>query len=57
MYRGACMCFIFERATCADLAVTWSIGGFVITSITVLACASPDYNSARYALFVLLGAS
>jgi len=27
-------------------AISWSIGGFVIISITVLACASPDYNSA-----------
>ncbi|BAE54985.1 unnamed protein product [Aspergillus oryzae RIB40] len=27
-------------------AFTWSIGGFVLVSITVLACASPDYNSA-----------
>lgn len=27
-------------------AVIWSIGGFVIVSITALACASPDYNSA-----------
>ncbi|GAB1217328.1 hypothetical protein ATERTT37_006566 [Aspergillus terreus] len=27
-------------------AFTWSIGGFVLVSITVLACASPDYNTA-----------
>ncbi|KAL2867748.1 amino acid/polyamine transporter I [Aspergillus lucknowensis] len=29
-------------------AFTWSIGGFVLVSITALACASPDYNSARF---------
>ncbi|KAE8317943.1 amino acid/polyamine transporter I [Aspergillus transmontanensis] len=29
-------------------AFTWSIGGFVLVSITVLACASPDYNSAYF---------
>ncbi|RAH71859.1 amino acid transporter [Aspergillus aculeatinus CBS 121060] len=29
-------------------AFTWSIGGFVLVSITVLACASPDYNSASF---------
>ncbi|KAJ5263374.1 hypothetical protein N7478_010979 [Penicillium angulare] len=29
-------------------AFTWSIGGFVIVSITVLACASPNYNSASF---------
>lgn len=28
------------------LAVIWSIGGFVVVSITLLACVSPDYNSA-----------
>ncbi|KAL1964882.1 hypothetical protein VTN77DRAFT_6235 [Rasamsonia byssochlamydoides] len=27
-------------------AFIWSISGFVVVSITVLACASPDYNSA-----------
>jgi len=29
-------------------AITWSISGFVIISITVLACASPDYNSGAF---------
>ncbi|KAJ5825375.1 hypothetical protein N7474_002513 [Penicillium riverlandense] len=29
-------------------AFTWSIGGFAIVSITVLACASPDFNSAYF---------
>ncbi|KID91737.1 gaba permease [Metarhizium guizhouense ARSEF 977] len=29
-------------------AFMWSIGGFVIVSITVLACASPDLNSAYF---------
>ncbi|KAL4898696.1 amino acid permease [Aspergillus ambiguus] len=29
-------------------AFTWSIGGFVLVSITVLACASPDYNTAYF---------
>ncbi|PWY86820.1 amino acid permease [Aspergillus heteromorphus CBS 117.55] len=29
-------------------AFTWSIGGFVLISITVLACAAPDFNSARF---------
>ncbi|SLM34967.1 amino acid permease [Lasallia pustulata] len=29
-------------------AFTWSIAGFVIISITVLACASPDYSSASF---------
>ncbi|KAJ5722217.1 hypothetical protein N7488_000252, partial [Penicillium malachiteum] len=29
-------------------AFTWSIGGFIIVSITVLACASPDYNTAYF---------
>lgn len=29
-------------------AISWSIAGFVIISITVLACASPDYNSAEF---------
>ncbi|KAJ5092463.1 hypothetical protein NUU61_007333 [Penicillium alfredii] len=29
-------------------AFMWSIGGFVVVSITVLACASPDYNSAYF---------
>lgn len=29
-------------------AITWSIAGFVIISITVLACASPNYNSADF---------
>jgi hypothetical protein len=29
-------------------AFMWSIGGFVIVSITVLACASPDFNSAYF---------
>ncbi|GLA83780.1 hypothetical protein AtubIFM56815_007986 [Aspergillus tubingensis] len=29
-------------------AFTWSIGGFVLICITVLACASPDYNSAYF---------
>ncbi|CAG8187996.1 unnamed protein product [Penicillium olsonii] len=29
-------------------AFMWSIGGFVIVSITVLACASPNYNSAYF---------
>lgn len=30
------------------VAVSWSIAGFAIISITVLACASPDYNSAEF---------
>ncbi|KAI9374179.1 amino acid/polyamine transporter I [Aspergillus egyptiacus] len=29
-------------------AFIWSIGGFVLVSITVLACASPDYNTAQF---------
>lgn len=29
-------------------AITWSIAGFAILSITVLACASPNYNSADF---------
>ncbi|KAJ5778816.1 Amino acid/polyamine transporter I [Penicillium paradoxum] len=29
-------------------AFLWSIGGFVVVSITVLACASPHYNSAYF---------
>ncbi|KAF7177489.1 hypothetical protein CNMCM7691_005742 [Aspergillus felis] len=29
-------------------AFSWSIGGFAIVSITVLACASPDFNSAYF---------
>ncbi|KAF7627905.1 hypothetical protein AFLA_003273 [Aspergillus flavus NRRL3357] len=29
-------------------AFVWSIGGFVLVSITVLACASPDYNTAKF---------
>lgn len=29
-------------------AVSWSIAGFTIISITVLACAAPDYNSAKF---------
>ncbi|OAA50569.1 amino acid permease [Metarhizium rileyi] len=29
-------------------AFVWSIGGFVIVSVTVLACASPDFNSAYF---------
>jgi len=28
-------------------AITWSLGGFAIISITVLACASPNYNSSE----------
>jgi amino acid transporter len=27
-------------------AIVWSISGFVVISITILACASPNYNSA-----------
>ncbi|OJJ81779.1 uncharacterized protein ASPGLDRAFT_131614 [Aspergillus glaucus CBS 516.65] len=29
-------------------AFIWSIGGFAVVSITILACASPDYNSAYF---------
>lgn len=29
-------------------AITWSIAGFVIISITVLACATPNYNSGDF---------
>ncbi|KAJ5612272.1 hypothetical protein N7510_005466 [Penicillium lagena] len=29
-------------------AFAWSIGGFAIVSITILACASPDFNSAYF---------
>lgn len=29
-------------------AILWSISGFVIISITVLACASPDYSSGKF---------
>ena len=29
-------------------ALTWSITGFVLISITVLACASPNYSSADF---------
>ncbi|PHH59033.1 hypothetical protein CDD81_3854 [Ophiocordyceps australis] len=29
-------------------AFLWSMGGFVVVSITVLACASPNYNSASF---------
>jgi choline transport protein len=29
-------------------AIVWSISGFIIVSITVLACASPKYNSAEF---------
>jgi choline transport protein len=29
-------------------AFAWSIGGFVLVSITVLACASPNYNTAYF---------
>nr|OQO27351.1 hypothetical protein B0A51_05056 [Rachicladosporium sp. CCFEE 5018] len=29
-------------------AIIWSISGFVIISITVLACASPNYSSAKF---------
>ena len=29
-------------------AIIWSVAGFVIISITVLACATPDYNSADF---------
>lgn len=31
-----------------SIAVSWSLAGFAIISITVLACASPDYNSADF---------
>lgn len=30
------------------VAITWSIAGFIIISITVLACASPNYASAHF---------
>lgn len=30
------------------VAITWTIGGWAIICITVLACASPDYNSAEF---------
>lgn len=29
-------------------AFMWSMGGFVVVSITVLACASPDYSTAKF---------
>ncbi len=29
-------------------ALFWSLGGFAIVSITVLACASPNYNSGKF---------
>ncbi|KAJ5141720.1 hypothetical protein N7526_002715 [Penicillium atrosanguineum] len=29
-------------------AFAWSIGGFAVVCITVLACASPDYNTAKF---------
>ncbi|KAL4919628.1 amino acid/polyamine transporter I [Aspergillus aurantiobrunneus] len=29
-------------------AFSWSIGGFLLVSITALACASPDYNTAQF---------
>ena len=29
-------------------ALVWSIAGFVIISITVLACAAPEYATGRY---------
>ncbi|KAF2769384.1 amino acid transporter [Teratosphaeria nubilosa] len=29
-------------------AITWSIGGFVVICITILACASPDYNPGEF---------
>ena len=35
-------------------AIFWSIGGFVIISITVLACATPDYNSGETVFRVFL---
>ena len=31
-----------------QVAITWSIAGWAIISITVLACATPDYNSADF---------
>lgn len=30
------------------VAAVWSIGGFTIICITVLACASPNYNSGKF---------
>lgn len=48
MYRGACMVLVLGRVGWLLISVvTWSIGGFAVASITVLACSSPDYNSAR----------
>lgn len=48
MYRGACMVLALGRVGWLLISVvTWSIGGFAVASITVLACSSPDYNSAR----------
>lgn len=29
-------------------ALFWSLGGFAIVSITVLACASPNYSSGKF---------
>ena len=29
-------------------ALIWSLGGFAIVAITVLACSSPDFNSAKF---------
>ena len=34
---------IFNKA-----AITWSIGGFIIICITVLACASPNYSTGKF---------
>lgn len=35
--------YLFYAA--ADVSVVWSLTGFVVISITVLACASPTYHS------------
>jgi hypothetical protein len=31
-------------------AFIWSLTGFVVISITILSCASPDYNSGEYGI-------
>lgn len=47
--KAACeQILLGSRVAVLTILVTWSLTGFAIICITVLACATPNYNSGEY---------
>jgi hypothetical protein len=51
--KGACefLSILFTDSLLLTFSVIWSLTGFAVICITVLSCASPNYNSGKYVDF------